>query len=238
MRCSRRWARCLPVVLAGLLGCSGKTTSTTAGATTTEARVTAAASTARDSSTSSSTTTSTTVVVATTTTTTTSTTSPTTSPGTTTLTSIVVSHTVEDDVRSAYRASYDAYWACLRAPATCEPASVTAVQGPARASLSAAVNQLLKSSLHVGPDDVGYMVIEAVTVDAAARQADVKSCWWDTGVVYGPPTLTGGPDSVINNKQVTSRFDSTLYLEDGVWKVGAEKRVDRVEGVNQCPAAR
>jgi hypothetical protein len=141
----------------------------------------------------------------------------------------------EAQVRAAYLAAYDDYWVCLRDPTACDPTTLTASSGPARATLTDAVNKLRSSDLKVGPDDVGYVVIDSVTFDSSLQSATVKSCWWDTGVVYGPPAKVGGDAIVVNNLQVTSRFDSTLVLESGVWRISREVRTGRAEGVNQCP---
>lgn len=142
---------------------------------------------------------------------------------------------LEVQVHDSYSAAYASYWACLRAPDACDPTALTSSRGPARASLTDAVNQLRSSDLRVGPDDFGYMVIEAVSVDASGQIAQVQACWWDTGVVYGPPATEGGDAVVVNNLQVTSRFDTTMVLDAGEWRISEEKRTARVEGVNQCP---
>ena len=142
---------------------------------------------------------------------------------------------LEAQIRASYSAAYEAYWACLREPDTCDPTALTASTGPARASLTDAVNQLRSSDLKVGPDDFGYMVIEAVSVDASGQAAQVQACWWDTGVVYGPPATEGGDPVVVNNLQVTARFDTTMVLEAGEWRISEEVRTARVEGVNECP---
>lgn len=142
---------------------------------------------------------------------------------------------IEAQVRAAYAAAYNGYWSCLRGPAVCDPTSLTASTGPARGNLTDAVNQLVASDLKVGPDDVGYMVVESVTPDATGRSALVKSCWWDTGVVYGPPATSGGDPTVVNDVQATSRFDTTMILEAGQWRISEETRTQHLEGVNQCP---
>lgn len=156
---------------------------------------------------------------------------------TTTATSIPPPTTValELQVRDSYSAAYVSYWACLREPDACDPAAFTASTGTARGNLTDAVNQLRSSDLKVGPDDFGYMVIEGVSVDPSGQTAQVQACWWDTGVVYGPPATEGGDPVVVNNLQVTSRFDTTMVLEDGEWRINEEVRTARVEGVNECP---
>ena len=125
------------------------------------------------------------------------------------------------------------YWVCLRAPKACDPLALTASIGPARVALTKTVTDLVGADLFVGNDDPGYTTVEAVTVNEST--ALVTSCWWDTSVLYGPPAQAGGPPIVMNNKQVTARFETTLALEGGRWLTSEEKRLARVEGVNQCP---
>jgi hypothetical protein len=159
------------------------------------------------------------------------------STSSTSSTSVTVPSTtapVEDAVTAAYLELYDAYWACLRDPDACDPTALTASVGPARAALTETVADLVTGGLFVGDDDQGYVVVESVAiVDPAA--AVVSSCWWDTGVLYGPPATAGGDPVVINNLQVTSRFETTMALEGGRWLTSEEKRTERVEGENRCP---
>jgi hypothetical protein len=137
------------------------------------------------------------------------------------------------EVKTQYLKFTESYWACLRAPKACDPATLTASTGPARGALTKTVTDLVGADLFVGNDDPGYVTVEAVTVNQST--ALVTSCWWDTGVLYGPPAEAGGPPIVMNNKQVTARFETTLAFEGGRWLTSEEKRVARVEGVNQCP---
>jgi hypothetical protein len=142
---------------------------------------------------------------------------------------------VESQVTAAYLARQDAYVACVRAPASCDPTALTAAQGPARADLTKTVADLKAGGLHLGPDDPGYVVVEGVQVDPGGQRAVLMVCGWDTGVLYGPPAQPGGPDVVVNNLQVSKRLQVTMYLEDRAWKLGEEKGLERNEGVNKCP---
>ena len=140
----------------------------------------------------------------------------------------------EAQVEADYRQQYDEYWVCLRSPKTCDPSSLTASTGPARAALTKTVADLISGELFAGAEDPGYVVVESVAFSDATT-AVVTSCWWDTGVLYGPPRQPGGPPLVMNNLQVTSRFETTVTLEGGKWLTSEERRVSRVEGDNQCP---
>ena len=166
------------------------------------------------------------------------TTTPTTRTTTTTTTTTVATSTTaaspEAQVKADYLQQYDEYWACLRAPSTCDPSSLTASIGSARAALTKTVADLISGELFAGMEDPGYAVVESISF-SDSRTALVTSCWWDTGVLYGPPRQPGGPHLVINNLQVTSRFETTVTLEAGRWLTSEERRVSRLEGENQCP---
>lgn len=138
------------------------------------------------------------------------------------------------DVEAAYADSVASYWACVRAPASCDVGAQTASSGSAKTALGRTVADLASGGLHIGPEDVGYTIVESVTVHHGGFRATVVACWWDTAVLYGPPAQLGGAEVVMNNKQSTSRFESVMYFEDGRWLVGDERRLERVEGANGC----
>lgn len=120
----------------------------------------------------------------------------------------------------------------------CRPVAIrralTASVGPAREALTKTVADLISGGLFVGDEDPGYQVVESIDFSDSTT-AVVVSCWWDTGVLYGPPAQPGGPPLIINNLQVTSRFGSTMKLAGGRWLVSEEQRISRVEGANECP---
>jgi hypothetical protein len=122
----------------------------------------------------------------------------------------------------------------LRAPSKCDPSALTASVGPARAALAKTVSDLVSGGLFVGSEDAGYVVVESVAV-TGPTSADVTSCWWDTGVLYGPPASPGGQPVVVNNLQVTARFNTKMVLEGNRWLTSEETRTERTEGENRCP---
>ncbi len=85
-----------------------------------------------------------------------------------------------------------------------------------------------------GRVEVGYSVVESVAVNDPAT-ATVVACWWDTAVLYGPAVSPGTPPLVLNDWQVTSRYESAMQLVEGRWRISRETRIERIEGVNQCP---
>lgn len=169
------------------------------------------------------------------TTSTTSTSAPaTTDASTTTLAPTTAAVPVDAQVEADFLALYDAYWSCLRSPKDCDPTTLTASVGPARAALTKTVNDLVTGGLFAGPEDPGYVVVQSITI-AGPTTATVTYCAWDIGVLYGPPAQPGGAPVVVNNLKVTSRFETTMALEGGKWLTSEEKRIERVEGENLCP---
>ena len=140
---------------------------------------------------------------------------------------------VEEQIKASYLQLYNGYWACLRAPDKCDPSSQTSSVGPARAALTKTVKDLVSGGLFAGSEDAGYVVVEKVVL-TDPTMAVVSSCWWDTGILYGPPAAAGGLPIVVNNIQATSRFDTTIILENGNWRTSEEKRTERTEGENRC----
>lgn len=177
-----------------------------------------------------------TVAPTTSTTSTTSTSTPATTSAstTTTLAPTTTAVPVDAQVKADFLALYDAYWTCLRSPKDCDPTKLTASVGPARAALTKTVNDLVTGGLFAGTEDPGYVVVQSIIV-AGPTTATVTYCAWDTGVLYGPPAKPGGAPVVVNNLQVTSRFETTMALEGGKWLTSEEKRTERVEGENRCP---
>ena len=151
-----------------------------------------------------------------------------------TMTTTTTAAPPEAQVEANYRQLYEQYWICLRSPAACDPSVLTASVGPARAALTKTVAGLVAGELFAGAEDPGYVVVESVAVSDSTT-ALVTSCWWDTGVLYGPPAQPGGPPLIINDLRATSRFQTTMTLEGGRWLTSEERRVSRVEGKNQCP---
>ena len=139
------------------------------------------------------------------------------------------------EVKAQYLQFADAYWACLRAPDKCDPAAMTASTGSARAALTKTLQDLVSGGLFAGTDDPGYVVVELVKLTGPTT-AIVSACWWDTGVLYGPPAEAGGPPLVVNNLRATSRYEATMQLEGGRWLESEEKRIERIGGENRCPA--
>jgi hypothetical protein len=160
---------------------------------------------------------STTTATPTTSASTTTTIAPTTTAGVTATTS------VEDELRLAYQRAYDGYWACLRAPLNCDT-SWLVEGGPSAVAMQGTMQALADRARFVGPDDVGYFVIEHIAVDPSGERAEVTACWWSTAVLYGAPadpTRPAGPDNpptIVNNTHSSGRQLDVFTEGAGAWQ--------------------
>jgi hypothetical protein len=120
---------------------------------------------------------------------------------------------LDDQIRAAYDERYHGYWACLRAPLECDTSYVLEGSGSATA-LQDTMQGLADRGRFVGDDDVGYYVIESITVNG--DKATVTACWWSTAVLYtGPadPSRPIGPDNpptIVNDTPGSARLTDTF----------------------------
>ena len=164
---------------------------------------------------------------------TTSTTATTSSPTTTvsfmtttvappTTTVVMTATSVEDELRLAYQRAYDGYWACLRTPLDCDT-SWQVDGGPSAVAMHGTMQALADRDRFVGPDPLGYFVIEHIAVDPSGDRAEVTACWWSTAVLYGAPAdptrpaSTDNPPTIVNNTHSSGRQTDVFVRADGTW---------------------
>jgi hypothetical protein len=145
---------------------------------------------------------------------------------------------VDDQVRAAYDDRYNGYWACLRAPLACDTSYVLEGSGSADA-LQATMQGLADRGRFVGDDDVGYYVIEAISV--AGDTATVTACWWSTAVLYtGPadptrPVSPDNPPTVVNDTPDSGRQTDQFVLTNSRWLLVSSQILDEGSETNSCP---
>ena len=80
-----------------------------------------------------------------------------------------------------------------------------------------------------------YLAAESVSVNTTSA-ATAVFCAYDAGAVMGP----NGPDgqaTVINDVMASVRYEFHLFLEDGTWRVGEQRELERLgEGLLCSPA--
>jgi hypothetical protein len=173
----------------------------------------------------------------------TTTTSPSTAPPTTTPTTDTTpppsapTIPLDDQIRAAYDERYHGYWACLRAPLECDTSYVLEGSGSATA-LQDTMQGLADRGRFVGDDDVGYYVIESITVNG--DKATVTACWWSTAVLYtGPadPSRPIGPDNpptIVNDTPGSARLTDTFRQDtSGYWRLAAAS-TQELSGEDEC----
>jgi hypothetical protein len=141
----------------------------------------------------------------------------------------------EAAVREGLRLFNVATAACTAHPTDCDPATFTAVQGPARVNAYAYFSSLAGEGLHSSPDKRGsYVIIESIEFQDDAT-ALATSCAFDAGIMLGPDGPDGQP-TIVNDNKASSRSRFTLYLEDGTWRVGSAT-LDRLGNGDLCASA-
>ena len=141
---------------------------------------------------------------------------------------------VEEQVRAAAIASFDSYWQCLRAPAECDVAARTIAGSDAFNAFTRTIDDLVSGGLYVGPEDVGYMVIESI--EPMQDHTLVTSCWWSTGVLYVQPAVEGEPPVIQNNTPGTLRqkYEFVQDPADGQWKIRRGDVIEQFPQENRC----
>jgi hypothetical protein len=147
---------------------------------------------------------------------------------TTVATEEVIKHALQD-----YEA---AYWSCGQSPSTCDPASFTAVHGNSRATITEFVNGLVDNGLYFSAD-LGGSHLEANFVERLSpTEVTAQTCWFDAAVVLGPIGPDGAP-TVVNDEVLTIRYDIDLYLENDLWRVGDQAKIEELSDGTTCAAS-
>lgn len=139
---------------------------------------------------------------------------------------------VVDQVRVAAQAFVPYYVACLRKPTACDVETFTAEGSDARAAFVKTIGDLARGGFFVGDEDPGYVVIEAIDVNA--DHVLVTTCEWSTMVLYGPPASAGGDPLVQNNTNGSTHGTRQWVPEAVTWKIRRTDTISTAVGVNEC----
>jgi hypothetical protein len=135
----------------------------------------------------------------------------------------------EDLIRQAVQDYFVRYHACLQVPSECVPESFLARQGSTLQLMKEALAEMVKRELYVGDDLQGAFIVVESQARVESEVVRVMACWFDAAVVFGPV----GPDllpTVVNDEIRNSHHELTLYLENGVWRVGIKVKTPLPEG--------
>jgi hypothetical protein len=153
---------------------------------------------------------------------------------TTTLPATTTTVATEDLIKQAVQDYIGSYEQCGTLPATCDPATFTAVQGPSRAILSEFATAMVSEGLHFSTDRRGtYLVAESIS-SVSSTEASANYCWYDSLIVLGPIGPDGAP-TVVNDTIASVRYTYGMFLEDGVWLVGRQHELERLGEGSLCP---
>ena len=159
---------------------------------------------------------------------------PTTTLETTTLPATTTTVATEDLIKTAVQNYFEAYQQCGMAPATCDPSTFTASQGPSRAILVDFAAEMVAAGLYFSSDRRGmYLVAESVNV-TSPNEASAIYCLYDPGIVMGPTGPDGAP-TVVNDVIASVRYSYSLFFERGDWRVGRQHELQRLGEGSLCP---
>ena len=154
-------------------------------------------------------------------------------PKTTTTAAPTTTLSPEQQAQADVRAAYDAYWAMSErlaaAPDPQDPEIAELVTGTAATTLTDHLTTLTaqRRAVQFG-EDYAHAIL-AVELGGDGTSAVVSDCYVDHSAEVD--AQTGG---VIREATFTNRFDVTLALESGTWKVSRIERLAGWEGVTTC----
>jgi hypothetical protein len=142
-------------------------------------------------------------------------------------TEALIKQAVQDYIR--------AYFACGQTPTTCDPSTFTASQGPSRGKVGDLIKGMNKEGLYFSEDVRGsYLVAQSVS-NTSEEEASAIYCAYDALTVFGPIGPDGLP-TVVNDVISSSRYEYSVFRENGRWLVGQQKQIERLGEGDLCAA--
>ena len=158
----------------------------------------------------------------------------TTTAATITLPATTTTVATEDLIKQAVQDYISSYFACGQTPATCDPSTFTANQGPSRATVTDLASGMNAQGLRFAPDLGGsYLVADSVSKESET-EAMAFYCAYDAAVVLGPNGPDGIP-TVVNNEVLSYRYRYLVFFEDAEWRVGEQRQEAILGEGNLCP---
>lgn len=155
--------------------------------------------------------------------------STTTTPQATTTTTLPT----ESLIKQAVQEYSGAYFACGQAPSQCDPSTFTASEGASRHTVSDLIAGMIREGLYFSTDLRGSHISPLTIEVVNPSEVRVQSCWYDAGVVLGPPGPDGLP-TVINDETGSSTYSHTLFLESGIWRVAEQNELESLSTEDSC----
>jgi hypothetical protein len=127
---------------------------------------------------------------------------------------------------------------CLVAIETCDPTSFTPEGSAQRELVSKRVTDYRAANFRVrtNVDDPSYVVAKRVDLGADRTTAEVKACYWSTGIVYEPNEKAAGGEIISDDTKSSYDMVFQMVLVGKRWLITDYTVPTKYEGFNTCPA--
>jgi hypothetical protein len=127
---------------------------------------------------------------------------------------------------------------CLLAIETCDPTSFTPTDSAQRELVTKRVSDYRAANFRVrtNVDDPSYVVAKRVDLGADRTTAEVKACYWSTGIVYEPNEKAAGGEIISDDTKSSFDMVFQMVLVGKRWLITDYTVPTKYEGFNTCPA--
>ncbi len=127
---------------------------------------------------------------------------------------------------------------CLLTIDTCDPTTFTPEGSAQRELVSKRVTDYRAANFRVrtNVDDPSYVVAKRVDLGADRTTAEVKACYWSTGIVFEPNEKATGGEIVSDDTKSSYDMVFQMVLVGKRWLISDYTVPTKYEGFNTCPA--
>jgi hypothetical protein len=127
---------------------------------------------------------------------------------------------------------------CYLTIETCDPTTFTPEGSAQREGVNKVVVDFRAANfkMRTNLDDPSYIVVKRVVVGSDRTTAEVKACYWSTGIVYEPNEKAAGGEIISNDKKASYDVVMQMLLVGKRWLIAENTRSTTYEGFNTCPA--
>ncbi len=127
---------------------------------------------------------------------------------------------------------------CLLAIVTCDPTTFTPEGSVNRQLVTKRVTDYRAANFRVraNTEDPSYTVVKGTVLGAGRTTAEVKACYWSTGVVFEPNEKAAGGEIISDDKKSSYDMVFQMVLVGKRWLIADYTVPTEYEGSNTCPA--
>ena len=127
---------------------------------------------------------------------------------------------------------------CYLAIDTCDPTTFTPEGSDFRERVTKLVTDYRAANfkMRTNTDDPSYIVAKGTVLGADRTTAEVKACYWSTGIVFEPNEKAAGGEIISNDKKSSYDLVIHMVLIGRRWLITDNTRTTEYEGFNTCPA--